>query len=201
LETTLRSVTVDASSVCRTSLLTSSLSNTRTSEKVTQFLKSYRDRRSSTQYSILADRLTEDEAVGMAAFHSFIIKPLARRYADWALANLADETKTSQSQLLNKTEEVRLLRALYRFQLCCNLFGSRHRAIWPPPLPVEILNMFLCVFEPWEVEEIACVYTFSKEKYDRIFDGIRWDVHEKNPKFEGQRPPTPEGAFDFDDSC
>ena len=40
LETTLRSVTVDASSACRTSLLASSLSNTRTSEKVTQFLKS-----------------------------------------------------------------------------------------------------------------------------------------------------------------
>jgi hypothetical protein len=58
--------------------------------------------------------------------------------------------------------------------------------------------MFICIFEPWEVEEIACMYTFSKEKYNQIFRDIRWDVHEENPKFADQRPPTPVGAFDFD---
>ena len=54
----------------------------------------------------------------------------------------------------------------------------------------------------WEIEEIACIYTFAMKKFDRVFDDIRWDVHQENPKFEGQfRPPTPEGAFDFDSSC
>ncbi|KAJ5105375.1 hypothetical protein NUU61_002722 [Penicillium alfredii] len=28
-----------------------------------------------------------------------------------------------------------------------------------------------------------------------------WDVNENNPKFDGQRPPTPDGAFNFDNSC
>ena len=200
LEATLRSVTVDASAVCRTSFA-ACFSDICTGGKITQFLKSYQDRRSSTQYSILTDRLTEDEAVGMAAFHSSIIKPLARRYTDWALANLADETKNSRSQPLNKTEETRLLRALYRFQLCCNLFGNaNYGAFWQPMLR-EILEMFLCIFEPWEVQEIACIYTFSKEKYNQIFNDIRWDVHKENPKFEGQRPPTPEGVFNLDHGC
>ena len=66
---------------------------------------------------------------------------------------------------------------------------------------VDILKIFICIFKPWEVEEIACIYTFAKEKYDQIFRDIRWDVHEGKPKFEGQRPPTPEGTFDLDNSC
>jgi hypothetical protein len=197
LETTLRSVSVsvsvDASAVYRTSSV--DFSDTRTSEKVTQFLKAYQDRRSSTQYL----SLTEGEAVGMAAFHSSIIKPLARHYISWALANLANETKNSQSHKpLSRTEETRLLRALYRFELCCNLFGlGRHGTIGQKSdfKSKDILKMFICIFEPWEVEEIACMYTFSEEKYIQIFDDIRSDVHEENPKFADQRP---EGAFDFD---
>ena len=137
LETTLRSATVDANAVYQTSLL-AGFSDTRTSEKITQFLKSYQDRRSSTQYSIIADRLTEDEVVGMAGFHSSVIKPLARRYTDWALTNLAGETKNLWShKSLNKTEETRLLRALYRFQLCCNLFG-RQGVVWRPSLSEDV---------------------------------------------------------------
>jgi hypothetical protein len=204
LKKTLRTVTVDAWAVYRSSL--ADFSDTRTSEKVTQFLESYRDRRSPTQYSGVTERLTEDEAVGMVAFLSSIIKPLARHYTDWALTNLANETKDSQShEPLSRTEETRLMRALYRFQLCCNLFGrGRHRTPRQPRLgfqSVDILKIFICIFEPWEIEEIACIYTFSKEKYDQIFRNIRWDVHEENPKFEGRRPPTPEGAFDLDNSC
>lgn len=48
---------------------------------------------------------------------------------------------------------------------------------------------------------MACIYTFVQEKYDQIFGDISWDVDEKNPKFDGQRPPTPVGASHFDNSC
>ena len=53
----------------------------------------------------------------------------------------------------------------------------------------------------WEVEEIACVCTFAKEMYAQIFHEIRWDVHQDNPKYKGQRPPTPPGTFDLDNDC
>jgi len=144
--------------------------------------------------------------VRIVAFHSSIIKPLARHYTGWALANLADETDDLQShEPFSRTEETRLLRALYRFQLCCNLFGTGLYGTSQQPRlgfsSVDILKIFICIFEPWEVEEIACIYTFSKERYNQIFRNTRWDVHEENPKFEGQRTPTPDGAFDLDNSC
>ncbi|KOC14192.1 hypothetical protein AFLA70_307g001690 [Aspergillus flavus AF70] len=117
-----------------------------------------------------------DELVDVAAFYFSIVKPLAQYYTRWTLGNLAIETdKPRSDEPLSKMEETRLIRALYRFQLCY-------------------------LFEPWEVEEISCIYTFAKERYNQIFNDIRWNVHEENPKFEGQRPLTPEGAFDLDNS-
>lgn len=205
LDTTLGSVAVDACAAYRSGL--AEFSNSRTNGTVSQFLESYEDRRSSTQYSLLTETLTEDEVVGMAAFHSSIIKPLAQCYARWALANLGKETRELQShEPLTRTEERRLMRGLYRFQLCCNLFGvGRYEGgSWRLGMnfqAIDILKTFFCLFEPWEVEEIACIYNFSKEKFDQIFSEIRWDVHEENPKFDGQRPPTPEGAFDLDNTC
>lgn len=204
LGTTLRSTTPDACAVYWSGI--ANFSDTRTSEKVIQFLKSYKHQRSLTQYSTLTERFAEDDAVGVAAFYSSIIKLLARLYTGWALTNLADETKDVQNhEPLSRTEETRLLRAMYRFQLCCNLFGKGHHGTSLQPRSgfrsVDILKAFVCIFEPWEVEEIACIYAFSKEKYNQIFNDIRWDVDEKNPKFEGQRPPTPEGAFDLENSC
>lgn len=59
---------------------------------MTQFLESYRDHGSSlAQHSIVSVTLSEHEAVSVA-FHLPIVKPLARRYTNSALANLAGET-------------------------------------------------------------------------------------------------------------
>lgn len=204
LGTTLGGAVVDAYAVYQSS--SADFSSSRTRETVVQFLNSYQDRHSATQYLNLAKILTEDEAVSMVVFFSSIVKPLAQHYSAWALANLSSETGDSLShEPLTETEEQRLIRGLYRFQLSCNLFGTTcKRTSLESRLgfqSVDILKIFFCIFEPWEVEEIACIYTFAREKYDQIFGTIRWDVHEKNPKFDGQRPPTPEGAFDFDNSC
>lgn len=204
LESTLRTVTVDVCAVYQSGSV--EFSEARTNERVTQFLRSYQDRRSRSQHSILDDTFTIDDVIRMVAFHSSIIKPLERHYTSWAFDNLSKEGGDPRShESLSATEEKRLMRALYRFQLCCNLFGvGRHGSYQQPKLgfdSVDILKIFICIFEPWEVEEIACVYTFAKQKYNQIFDDIAWDVNEKNPKFSAQRPPTPEGAFDLDNSC
>jgi hypothetical protein len=102
---------------------------------------------------------------------------------------------------------MRLQRALYRFQLCCNLFGKNADSTrWffrgLNFKSVDILTIFLCLFEPWEIEEILCIYTFSKEMYTQIFKEIHWDLDANNPRFDDQgRPPTPTGAFDLDDDA
>lgn len=97
------------------------------------------------------------------------------------------------------------MRALYRFQLCCNLFGQgRHGTPGRPRLSfrsVDVLDKFICIFEPWQIEEIACIHAFAEKMYDQVFRDIAWDVDENSPKFDGQRPPTPDGTFDLGNSC
>lgn len=131
--------------------------------------------------------------------------PLAAHYIGWAFNNLAKETKKDPLQSyepLSRTEETRLVRALYRFQLYCNLFGVSHyrfRCQWMLEFDhVNILRIYLGNYEPWEVEEIACIYAFTKATFNQVFDDIRWDVHQDNPRFEEHRPPTPQGAFNLD---
>ncbi|KAE8361152.1 hypothetical protein BDV27DRAFT_148066 [Aspergillus caelatus] len=201
--TTLSTATVDACAVYQSGLVNFSYS--RTKEKVNMFLQSYQDQRGSSLYSVPREMSSVDALVALAVFYFSIVKPLAKYYTSWALGNLAAETdKPRSNEPLCKMQETRLIRALYRFQLCCNLFGAGcQKSSQKQRLgfdSVEIGTIFLDLFEPWEVEEISCIYHFAKERYNQIFNDIRWDVHEENPKFEGQRPPTPEGAFDLDNS-
>jgi hypothetical protein len=61
----------------------------------------------------------------MGVYHRLIIQLLMRHYADWAPANLAKEPEVSQFDMGNpvsKTEKMRIIRSLYRFCLCRNLF-------------------------------------------------------------------------------
>lgn len=120
--------TIDAYAVYQSGLV--EFSKTRTEEKVTQFLESYKDR--CSQY-LIPRTLTLDEVISMVTFHLAIIKSLAQHYAGWVLDNLTKETKDPQQSYepLSRTEETRVVRALYRFQLYCNLFGinrSGHRS-------------------------------------------------------------------------
>ncbi|KAI1475123.1 hypothetical protein F4774DRAFT_414134 [Daldinia eschscholtzii] len=196
LETTLGTATLDACA----SFQSSSPDFSYTRENVERLLGVFRVNRQP-----LRERVKEHEAIEMATFHLSVISPLIEYYIKWTLNNFVTKMDCMpRSITLSRVEEVRLLRSFYRFELCCNLFGkggknpcTKQRLEFRP---VEILRLFFCLFEPWEVEEISRINTFAQDKYDKIFREIYWDVNENNPKFHGQRPPTPEGAFDFDNS-
>jgi hypothetical protein len=136
-------------------------------DEVVEFLECYQNRHSSNQRPNLAATLTEEETAGIVALHLYVVEPLVRNYAGWTLANFTGKTEemTEDAQAhepLSKTEETRLLRASYRFQLCCNLFrDSRHIKLQFQSrfsfAQIDILRLFFCLFEPWEVEEIACI--------------------------------------------
>ena len=205
LETTLRHATGTAYTVFRTN--SDEFSRTRTQQAIAQILQSYHNSYNTVSYKSLSELLTEEEAVCMSGFYSSTVSPVIRRYANWAQSNLSAESKCQDiiHHPLSRAERSRLVRAMYRFQLCCNLFGTVSRSSLTQASlrvkPEDILNMFFTRYEPWEVEEVACVYSFAKETYNKIFSDVRWDIDEKNPKFDGQRPPTPEGAFDLENSC
>ena len=146
---------------------------TRTNKKVVKFLKAYWSRYPSC--ADLSKGLPLDEVVSMVAFHFSIIKPLVSYYSGREINCLAESPRP-----LSNTEETRIVRALYRFQLYCNLFGvgrSKNHTKWLDFYPDSIMRLFLNVFEPWEVEEIACIHNFAKWEVDRFFERISLDVY------------------------
>ena len=198
LKATLGGNIIDACAVFQSGL--AGFLETRNQEKIIQFLESYRTHHHPS-HSL--DTLTLDQLISMATFHFTIIKPLVWYYPGWAMDNLSREIKDPPSHgLLSIIEETRLVRSLYRFQLYCNLFGVGRYPFRQRLLKfssVDFLRLFLNTYEPWEAEELVCIHTFVAKNFDKIFDGIAWDVHEDNPKFNVQdRPPTPKGAFDLE---
>ncbi len=202
LQRTLGAATFDACAAYRSD--TDCFSEERTLESITEFLTSYQGRRPTATYSILDEALAEDEAVAMVVFHFTVIEPLVKRFTNWALDHLADETGGSPHRKpLSSTEEARVLRAMYRFQLCCNVFHDRRTQDGQPSFdPLDVVKLFFGLFEPWEVEQVLCIQDFSRDEFDGIFRDIEWDVNQENPRFADQgHPPTPTGAFNLDNSC
>lgn len=121
-------------------------------------------------------------------------------FAHWLLRNLAEIGKDSCSHYENVShiptymEKIRLARAIYRFQLLCEVIDCLE--VSSRPDRDDILRSFLDVFEPWEIEEIFSFYQFVQDVYDGSFNEISPDLHPDNPRFEDHhRPPTPTGAF------
>ncbi|KAI9773741.1 MAG: hypothetical protein M1839_002012 [Geoglossum umbratile] len=203
LELTIGNVAVDACAVFRSS--TDQFPDPQGYNEVTQFLHSYKEQHTSAHNSHPIEHLAKAQVVRMATFYFSIIAPLARHYVNWALTNLSKMTKGSlDNGLLSKAEETRVHRALYRFQLYCNLFGAGRFIASRPAIrswhsfeSIDILREFICIYEPWEVEEIACIYDFAKEKFNQIFNDIRWDLNKHNLNFKGQGPDTLGGEFHF----
>lgn len=95
----------------------------------------------------------------MATFHFSIIKSLVSYYSSREQLNCL----TKSPSPLSNTEETRIVHALYRFQLYCNLFGVGHCKSPTRRLEFrddDIVRLYLDVFEPWEVEEMACIFVF-----------------------------------------
>ena len=166
------------------------------------FMDNYVALRSVSPDQLLAEvSITEDDLATIASFYCSLTRPLVEQCATLFLRYLDASLRVGS---LSRTERARLLRALYRFQLYCNLFGVGPRGYCErPPLPIsETLPFFFCVFRPWEIEEIHCIYVMIRGKYEAVFDAIRSDVARDNPRFDGwRRPDTPPGSFDLANEC
>ncbi len=198
LDTTLRSVAVDAYLVHQSSL--PGFKEARSKEAIVRLVKGYQHRLSTEDYSISSENLSEEQVINMITFLSSVIQPLVRQFTSWASTNLAKETTSYQDQPLNKqplskTEEIRILRAFYRYQLCCNIFGTPWLYYDSPSVRfysnyifAEFMNL---VFEPWEIEEIVCIFAFVTNQYDQIFNHLDWKVQEgyRSPQWEYTKDP------------
>jgi hypothetical protein len=203
----------------------------RTKESVAEFLQSYFHYRFSTPWSSPHgmssdgtapdnlrpnDTFTMDEVLSMIRFHQSVVKPLAQHFADWALQNLAQSPRVlAFSQPLTETEETRIFRALYRYQICANLFGHR-RGIdamgFRRPNPdfdgIYILGSLESLFEPWEIEELTCITLFFETRGKEIFESVRRDLNEPASSIDADLSPdedqidqlsTSDFSDDYDD--
>lgn len=153
-----------------------------------QFIHSYVSRRFAPPELVLQDCTLTDLAE-MAAFHQSVARPLSLKCAALFLEHLDPSLEVGS---LSGTEQTRLLRALYRFQLYCNIFGQgpepgRFRLLDELPF-ADTLALFFGSFYPWEVEEVDCIYMLIRNKYDAVFDAVECDL---------VSPSTPSGLWDL----
>ncbi|KAK3291624.1 uncharacterized protein B0H64DRAFT_367002 [Chaetomium fimeti] len=112
---------------------------------------------------------TEDDLIEMAAFYLAVTCPLLRICSSVLLMRL---NRSPDDSRLSRAERTRFLRALYRYQTYCNIFGMRPGGDYKPfNLPhEERLVSFFGLFPPWEIEEINCIYALVRDKCEKIFD-------------------------------
>ena len=149
--------------------------------------------------AIISGVCVAGDLIGMAAFYTSTIQPLLQRVPAMFLRNL---DRSLQTGCLSKTERVRMLRALYRFQLWCNLHGTSDIAVTRDRAVdrVDMLMYFFEVFEPWESEEISCIHELFLDVYDRIFVKIRWDFDRHSVRFvDSPLADRPDGSIDLTD--
>jgi hypothetical protein len=205
------------------------LGRVRTDEKITAFCESYRGWLKSSGRRPDVHSTSAGYVRWLAAFHVRVARPLARRYSTWALANLTKATSSSADQdtdrtstgstatatpirtatataaagdrdmSLSRSEEIRIFRALYRYETFCHLFG-RNRGSRRGGFRHHMVNeVFFCLFDPWEAEAVGCIDLFLRQKYEDIFAEVKEHLHPDNPKFmQPNGVLNPEGSIDLD---
>ncbi|KAK4143192.1 uncharacterized protein C8A04DRAFT_37728 [Dichotomopilus funicola] len=184
VEQSLEGIFLDAYAAYRSG--TDEFQLTRDEPMIWDFVHDFENKRNGTNtpQSKLTEPLALDDLVQLVRFHHAIVEPLTERYSIWALAALSS---APQDCPLSWTEKVRIQRALYRFQIFCNLCGSRGEGRSSPQSlqePLERLRV-LSLFPAWQIEEILCIQEFGKDTYGGIFDRVAWDLNEeRNPGYK-----------------
>lgn len=168
-------------------------------EAIRRFIDKYVTLRAAPPDVILQQPSTEEDLLGMAAFYDSVGQPLTPVSATLFLNRL---DPSAEEGSLSTTESARLLQALYRYQLYCNLFGEGTKGSREVPELAhgEHLDLFFCLFKPWEIEEIYCIYVLLRDTYSDILDKIAWDLTKDNPKFKDWPNPWPPGTWDLQNS-
>ncbi|KAK0670446.1 hypothetical protein QBC41DRAFT_388518 [Cercophora samala] len=105
----------------------------------------------------------EDFLFDIFLFWQTYVRPLAVRFTRLFLFRFDPQRPPIFTQL-SPTENTRLLRALYRFELYSYLFGGESRHLQLDYTEEQMLALFFCLFRPWEVEEIFSIYTLVHDE-------------------------------------
>ncbi|EED22514.1 hypothetical protein TSTA_060120 [Talaromyces stipitatus ATCC 10500] len=157
---------------------TEAFAEARTFHKTRDFLMSHQSPGLSLMYGTLTKDLSLDDLIRMTKFHRMVVQPLVRCYADWALMNIIQDAETLQIKYdvwkirepLSVAERDRIMRSLYRFELCCNLFGLGPHEINPGLSSEDTVMLVKNSFEPWQIKELFCIDCFAMSVCNDVFD-------------------------------
>lgn len=187
LRNTLGSVFVDALFVHRTK------STTPDANEILGVLDDYQKMRAEPYQTRVTEELSEVDAMAMLTFHTKRVLPVAHWFIGWAVnCAVSDLGIPSFRQPLSpsRTEGTRFLRSLYRFQICCQLFGSKRFAKLRKGRrrrdATDILSVFFFLFEPWEVEEMRCLSRFADAVYRRVKKDFDHALGQGNVRIAGE---------------
>ncbi|RYC62360.1 hypothetical protein CHU98_g3835 [Xylaria longipes] len=199
----------------------------RTDKTITDYLDTYQIWLSSSNAPPDIKSIDPGRIRWMAAFHISVARPLARLYSNWALANLqkavlastgqqrkaeaeineaveedAEEEAAAQDEhniKLSRSEEIRVFRAIYRYETYHHLFGQNQGQRQGAFRHHEIHDLFFCLFDPWEAEAVGCIDTFVRLRYEDIFNQVKADLHPRNARFRLENGLfNPEGSHDLE---
>ncbi|KAI1764334.1 hypothetical protein GGR53DRAFT_325231 [Hypoxylon sp. FL1150] len=191
LRNVLGSVFVDAVAVHRTR------SADPNADEVLRILDNYRNMRAELVHT---RELGEADATNMVKFYTKLVLPVTRKFISWAARHAGKKLGISSfchPLSISRTEGTRFLRSLYRYHLCCQLFGHG-RFAWMRrvrragnPDPTDILTRFFFLYEPWEVEEVYCVSQFVRAVYRRTYYDFEIAVKSGNVRIADEPVPPP----------
>ncbi|KFA81990.1 hypothetical protein S40288_10915 [Stachybotrys chartarum IBT 40288] len=187
----------------------STASDTHTFKTIVNQFHSMRGREPYAK-SQLIENMEAHEIEAMAKFYYSVIQPLTEFLPRQALPRLVArdfdrenfpaslcQTRAMFSWPENEppptvTEKFRFMRALYRYQILCNVYGigAARMGIYGPAYlchlmdwskPEGLLPLYLDHFNPWEIEEMNCVHVLATEKVNQIFYQLKLIYDRQQP--------------------
>lgn len=166
--------------------------STRPNSNVTDFIDLYGWWRYTRSPIAMLKSVSLAELRWIMCNHMSTVRPLASQVIDMAFTFLTsaaayvepwrarEESRASEPASVwpdgvSSTERTRILRALYRLQIFCNLFGGQQYQSFTCE---EIQHMFFCQYNAWEVEEMNCVSEWIGQEWFSLVMAAGWDLSE-----------------------
>lgn len=110
---------------------------------------------------------TVDDLAGIARFYSSIVRSvLLWLLHQWGRQEAKDYSGVSASV----TERTRMMRGLYHFEMWCSYYGlgSITARLLPTTTNADMLRFLNKYLQPWEIEELSCIYCEIRFYYRQL---------------------------------
>ena len=108
---------------------------------------------------------------------SALQNPLLLPYGPHSCKSSSEIDSLDSLASLSTIERGRLQRAFFRFEIYRKVFhiAEEPRGLDPLFSEIEQADLFLPLFAPWEIEELACVNQYLMNTLESVFDGLEDD--------------------------